>query len=126
MAPHPRSIQIRGPSLDAVATAAADLVSAATSFEILAGSILFEANWVRIATPIAVESEEVDAIFAMPGAAAAEACAPVFEDEVPAVLESPERVGRGRSCPRHFFSSHSTQSIRPAETGNPHASHFRN
>jgi hypothetical protein len=29
------------------------------------------------------------------------------------------------SCPRHFFSSHSTQSARPAETGKPQASHFR-
>ncbi len=30
------------------------------------------------------------------------------------------------SCPRHFFSSHSTHSARPGETGNPQASHFRN
>lgn len=33
--------------------------------------------------------------------------------------------GGTRSCPRHFFSSHSTQSARPAETGNPQASHLR-
>src|SRR5579864_4754917 len=30
-----------------------------------------------------------------------------------------------RSCPRHFFSSHSTQSTRPAEIGKPQASHLR-
>src|SRR5579864_524968 len=30
-----------------------------------------------------------------------------------------------RSCPRHFFSSHSTHSARPAETGKPQASHLR-
>ena len=30
----------------------------------------------------------------------------------------------GRSWPRHFFSSHSTQSTRPAEIGKPQASHF--
>src|SRR5580700_6219495 len=29
------------------------------------------------------------------------------------------------SCPRHFFSSHSTQSMRPADTGKPQASHLR-
>jgi hypothetical protein len=39
-------------------------------------------------------------------------------------------VGRGNdcgrfSCPRHFFSSHSTHKARPAETGKPHASHLR-
>ena len=28
------------------------------------------------------------------------------------------------NCPRHFFSSHSTQSTRPADTGKPHASHL--
>jgi len=28
------------------------------------------------------------------------------------------------SCPRHFFSSHSTQSTRPVDTGNPQASHW--
>ncbi len=33
--------------------------------------------------------------------------------------------GRGVfNWPRHFFSSHSTQSARPAETGKPQASHF--
>ena len=32
----------------------------------------------------------------------------------------------GRNCPRHFFSSHSTQSTRPAEIGKPQASHLRN
>src|SRR5580658_6963498 len=31
----------------------------------------------------------------------------------------------GFSCPRHFFSSHSTQSMRPADTGKPQASHLR-
>lgn len=44
------------------------------------------------------------------------------------------RAGAGRApvgivCfnwPRHFFSSHSTQSSRPPEMGNPQASHFRN
>jgi hypothetical protein len=34
-------------------------------------------------------------------------------------------AGRGvLNCPRHFFSSHSTHSARPAETGKPQASHF--
>ena len=32
-------------------------------------------------------------------------------------------AGGAFNCPRHFFSSHSTQSDRPAETGNPHAWH---
>ena len=38
----------------------------------------------------------------------------------------PPAAGGAVNCPRHFFSSHSTQSTRPADTGNPHASHFFN
>src|SRR3974390_954104 len=35
-------------------------------------------------------------------------------------------LARGtRNCPRHFFSSHSTQRVRPAVPGKPQASHFR-
>jgi hypothetical protein len=30
-----------------------------------------------------------------------------------------------KGCPRHCFSSHSTQSVRPSDTGNPQALHFR-
>jgi hypothetical protein len=33
-------------------------------------------------------------------------------------------VGCGRRWPRHFFSSHSTQKVRPCDTGKPQALHF--
>ena len=35
------------------------------------------------------------------------------------------RLDCGLSCPRHFFSSHSTHRLRPGVTGKPQASHFR-
>src|SRR5258708_17408275 len=40
--------------------------------------------------------------------------------------DSGEALALGvRSFPRHFFSSHSTQSTRPSDMGNPHAWHLR-
>ena len=58
-------------------------------------------------------------IFAIVGAAAAP-----LEDMTELTADT-RWLGRERNWPFHFFSSHSTQSIRPAETGNPQATHFR-
>src|SRR5215472_11210233 len=68
-------------------------------------------------------SSDPAVLFVIPGTA----CAAVFEkDGTAAGLTATERDACGRSCPRHFFSSHSTHNVRPADTGNPQASHLRN
>src|ERR1700693_3720291 len=43
------------------------------------------------------------------------------ERKDPVIVSSP---GYGRRWPRHCFSSHSTQRVRPCDTGNPQALHF--
>jgi len=62
---------------------------------------------------------------AIDGAAAANPAG--FGDDGPGAVATGFRAGAAGgtlNCPRHFFSSHSTQSARPADTGNPHASHL--
>ncbi len=63
---------------------------------------------------------------AIEGAAAANEGPAGFDEGSEATpLDGLRAAGCGLNCPRHFFSSHSTQSTRPAEIGNPQASHFR-
>jgi hypothetical protein len=79
--------------------------------------------------PLVPGSKEVRAkasAFAIEGAAAAETPPADFEARSLAAAEvSLLSLACGLSWPRHFFSSHSTQSTLPAEMGNPQASHFR-
>src|SRR5215472_9927808 len=80
------------------------------------------------AVPLEPWSKEVPAeasAFAIEGAAAAETPPADFEARTGAAVElSLLSRACGLSWPRHFFSSHSTQSTLPAEMGNPQASHF--
>ena len=46
-------------------------------------------------------------------------------DEAIAGCDTTERFGEAVLWPRHLFSSHSTHSTRPSDTGKPQAPHFR-
>src|SRR5580704_18936584 len=98
----------RASALDAAATAAAEITGAVAKgpgfgLRTAANSAIELFSFVRISAP-----ERTGSSFSAIGEAAGSACrATTFETF---------------SCPRHFFSSHSTQSARPADTGKPHAS----
>jgi hypothetical protein len=96
----------------ATATAAAEITGAVAEgpgfmLRCASNSAIELFSFVRISAP-----ERTGSSFSAIGEAAGSACRAT-------TLETTFR------CPRHFFSSHSTQSARPADTGKPQASHFR-
>jgi len=73
----------------------------------------------------AEENAEIAGVDSAGAFASAGAATPLgFWRPVPAA-DTPDGRFCDRNCPRHFFSSHSTHSRRPAEIGNPHATHLR-